>query len=41
FPYIRAYISALTALSGLKTITIPTMNLTGLGEKLKRKTTFD
>ena len=41
FPYIRAYISALTALSGLKTITIPTMNLTGIGEKLKSNTTFD
>ena len=27
FPYIRAYISALTALSGIPTITLPTLNL--------------
>ena len=33
FPYIRAYISALTSLSGIKTITIPTINLSGRAEK--------
>lgn len=27
FPYLRAYISTLTALSGLKPITLPTINL--------------
>ncbi|HUW08062.1 MAG TPA: protein-export chaperone SecB [Williamwhitmania sp.] len=30
FPYIRAYISSLTALSGIQTVTIPTFNLTPL-----------
>lgn len=35
FPYIRAYISNLTAQSGLFTITLPTYNLTAMGEKLK------
>lgn len=38
FPYIRSYISALTALSGLKTVTIPTMNLIGLSNQLKDNT---
>ena len=32
FPYIRAYISSLTALSGGETVTLPTINLTALGE---------
>jgi preprotein translocase subunit SecB len=35
FPYIRAYISNLTAQSGLFTITLPTYNLTAMGEKLR------
>ncbi len=35
FPYIRAYISSLTALSGLFTVTLPTFNLTTMGEALK------
>jgi preprotein translocase subunit SecB len=35
FPYIRAYISSLTALSGMATLTLPTLNLTILGESLK------
>lgn len=34
FPYIRSYITALTALSGVPPITLPTMNLSGLSEKL-------
>lgn len=34
FPYVRAYITSLTALSGITTITLPTMNLSGLREKL-------
>lgn len=34
FPYVRAYITSLTALSGITTITLPTMNLLGLKEKL-------
>lgn len=29
FPYIRAYISTLTSLSGINPITLPTLNLTG------------
>lgn len=35
FPYIRAYISSLTALSGMPTLTLPTLNLSQLGETLK------
>jgi len=34
FPYIRSYITALTALSGVPPITLPTMNLSGLSEQL-------
>lgn len=40
FPYLRAYISTLTNLSGLKPITLPTMNLSNLGEELKQNTVF-
>ena len=35
FPYIRSYISALTALSGLPAVNLPVMNLTSLKEDLK------
>jgi preprotein translocase subunit SecB len=35
FPYIRSYISSLTAQSGLLTITLPTLNLSGLAGSLK------
>lgn len=35
FPYIRAYIASLTALSGVPTMNLPTLNLTKLGESLK------
>ena len=35
FPYIRAYISGLTALSGMPTLTLPTLNLSQIGETLK------
>jgi preprotein translocase subunit SecB len=38
FPYIRAYISSLTALSGLKPINLPTLNLSNLGSELKTHT---
>ena len=38
FPYIRAYISSLTALSGFETITLPTINFTFLGDTLKEHT---
>lgn len=34
FPYIRAYIASLTALSGVPTLSLPTLNLTKLGEDL-------
>lgn len=37
FPYLRAYISNLTTQSGLFTITLPTFNLTNLGDDLKKK----
>lgn len=40
FPYLRAYISTLTNLSGLKPITLPTMNLSNLAEELKQNTVF-
>lgn len=38
FPYIRAYISTLTNLSGNRSVTLPTMNLTTLAEDLKSNT---
>jgi preprotein translocase subunit SecB len=41
FPYLRAYISSLTALSGLRPITLPTLNLTGLGKELEKNTIFE
>jgi len=39
FPYIRSYISALTALSGLEAVNLPVMNLTSLKEELKNNIT--
>lgn len=36
FPYIRAYISSLTALSGMPTLNLPTLNLSSIGEDLKK-----
>ena len=38
FPYIRAYISTLTNLSGFDPINLPTLNMTGLGSDLKKNT---
>lgn len=38
FPYIRAYISTVTALSGLKAVNLPVLNLTDLQERLKLNT---
>ncbi|PIQ21307.1 MAG: protein export chaperone secb [Cytophagales bacterium CG18_big_fil_WC_8_21_14_2_50_42_9] len=35
YPYIRSYIASLTAQSGLITITLPTLNLTGLAQELR------
>lgn len=35
FPYIRAYISSLTALSGMPTLILPTLNLSQVGAALK------
>ena len=40
FPYIRAYISTLTNLSGNSSITLPTMNLTNLADELRANTTI-
>lgn len=37
FPYIRSYISALTALSGTDTIVLPTLNLMSLKNELENK----
>lgn len=39
FPYIRAYISTLTNLSGFEPINLPTLNMTKLGEDLKNNST--
>lgn len=36
FPYIRAYISTLTTLSGIKPIILPTLNLSNLKDKLEK-----
>jgi preprotein translocase subunit SecB len=38
FPYIRAYISALTTLSGLAPVTLPTLNLSNLAAELEKNT---
>lgn len=38
FPYVRAYVSSLTVLSGIDAINIPTMNLTSIAEDLKENT---
>ena len=40
FPYIRAYISTLTNLSGFQPINLPTLNMEGLGEDLKANTSI-
>lgn len=37
FPYIRAYISTLTSLSGIPTITLPTLNMESVGKQLREK----
>lgn len=39
FPYIRAYLSTLTTLSGLKPVVLPSMNLLNLASDLKTNTT--
>lgn len=41
FPYVRAYINSITALSGLKPIILPIMNLAFLKGELKKNTTFE
>ncbi len=41
FPYIRAYISNLTAQSGMFTITLPTFNLASLAEDLKKNISYE
>ena len=41
FPYIRAYISNLTSQSGLFTVTLPTFNLSAMGDKLKANITVN
>jgi len=38
FPYLRAYISSLTTLSGIRPIVLPTLNLTALKEDLQSNT---
>lgn len=39
FPYIRAYIAALTSLSGLEPVHLPSLNLTKLAKSLEKDTT--
>jgi preprotein translocase subunit SecB len=41
FPYLRAYITSLTALSGTAPVILPTLNLAHLGEKLKNNTRIE
>jgi preprotein translocase subunit SecB len=36
FPYLRAYITSLTALSGVSPIVLPTLNLSGLKNDLEK-----
>lgn len=38
FPYVRAYLGALTALSGLPTVLAPTYNLSSLADPLRQAT---
>ena len=38
FPYVRAYISTLTNLSGFEPINLPTLNMTRLGDDLRKNT---
>ncbi len=38
FPYIRAYVTTLTSLSGINPVVLPTLNLTKLGPELKKNT---
>lgn len=38
FPYIRAYVSTLTNLSGFEPINLPTLNMTRLGNDLQKNT---
>jgi preprotein translocase subunit SecB len=38
FPYIRAYISTITTLSGINSIILPTLNMENLGKELKNNT---
>lgn len=38
FPYIRAYISTISNLSGFKPINLPTLNIMRIGEDLKKNT---
>ncbi len=38
FPYVRAYLSTLTNLSGIRPINLPTLNLTQLKDNLKKNT---
>lgn len=40
FPYIRAYVSTLTVQSGVTPIILPTLNLSGMGETLKKNITI-
>lgn len=40
FPYIRAYISNITALGGISPIILPTLNLENVGKTLKDKLRF-
>ncbi len=39
FPYIRAYITSITSLSGFSPIILPTLNLIALKEKIKENIT--
>lgn len=38
FPYVRAYVTSLTVLSGIEAINIPTMNLSSIADDLKNNT---
>lgn len=40
FPYIRSYVSGVSALSGLETVNLPIMNLSRLKDTLKENTTI-
>ena len=41
YPYIRAFMSTVTAIAGMKLLTIPTYRFVGMGDQLKQNTVIE